>query len=326
MAKNIYGFEAPKRFKAVSVIEVIVVAVLAVAVIAMLSFFFLYSKDGTARKFFGSYVYLSDVTSMDPAIPVGSAVFADPDAVEALTPGKAVLCNVDYNNETFTTILRIQDIQPEAGETYYILRGDSNAENETIRLPKSQILAECVSYSTFFGAILTFSTSQLGILTGIIVPCLLVIVIQVLRIIRVNKYDSMEDEDEYDDEDFNTDDVVFSTLRHEQPAPEPVQPPEPQAKKLYIGNEGKAEYVKKTAPTADREELHETMRSNARTQTPMRTPTAASINLNAQRSTVNDHFRQKPTARASELPAEYFERPSKNSPVDSLYELSLIHI
>lgn len=284
MANNIYGFEKKRSFKAITAVEILVVTVLALAVVAMLSFFFIFSKEGTAHKFFGQYIYLSKVSIMEPAIPVGSAVFGDPAAVDSLTAGEVVLCNVEVNGGTVTTILRIQDIQPENGSTYYILRGDANAGNETIRLEKKDILAKCVQFSQAFGAVLTFATSQLGILTGIILPCLIAIVIQVLRIVRIKKYDN-DDDDEYE-----VDDVIFSTLRH-APAPEPVI--ESPVQRLAIGDEGRAEYVKKAQPTAGYGELHETIRST-RPQSPLRQSSAAE-RLESQRSTVSENFRTKPT-------------------------------
>ena len=329
MARNSYGFEERKRPKAVSLVEIIVVAVLAVAMIGVLLFSFLYSKDGTARKFFGNYIYLSNVSSMSPKIPVGSAVFADPELAGELIPGEAALCNVEYNDETYTTILRIQDIQQEGDTTYYILRGDTNLENEIIRLPQSAILAKCVSYSELLGAVLTFSTSPLGILTGIIVPCLLVIVIQVVRIVRLNKYEADED----DDEDFEIDDVVFSTRRaqtapSEPPAIEPSRreeaafqeqlPPEPPVKRLYVGEEGRAEYQRHSAPTGNYRELNETMRSGAN---PLRGQSAASRSLNTQRGTVSDNFKQKPVSRPPEAAEEiYFSRPRRPVQEEPLYE------
>ena len=321
MASNLYGFEKRKSFKAVTAVEVIAISVLAVAVIAILSFF-IFFKDNTAHKFFGNYIYLSNVSSMDPAIPLGAAVFADPDVLPV--PGEAALCTVEIDNEKYTTILRVQDIQPEEGTTYYILRGDANAANETIRIPESGILAKCATYSVFFGAILSFSISQLGLLTGIILPCLLAIVIQVLRIMRINKYESDDEDDEeydYDDEEeFETDDVVFSTLK-QSPAPPVYSEPEPPVKKLYVGGEGKAEYIRSAAPTAGYSELHETMR---RQTSPLRSSSPASAGLHAQRGTVNDNFREKPTSRTSEAASEiYFERPQRNTynhPTENLYE------
>lgn len=321
MAKNVYGFEKKNSAKTITIIEIIVIAIVAIAIIAMLSFFFLFAKEGSHPKIFGYNFFLSDATNMTPEIPKDTLVLASPDEVDNLEIGNVVLCNLELDDDNLTTILRIQDIQLEEGTTYYILKGDTNSANETVRAPQANIIGKAIYSLEFFGKVITFATSQLGIIVGVIVPGLLFLLFQVLHIIRVNRYEDDDDDDDNDEDELHTDNIVYSTLKNKHDDFDVPQITEQQSpvKRIHIGDEGKAEYLKKAAPTAGYNELHETIR-NVQQNNPMRTPTQASTNLNTQRSTVASNFKQKPGSRDAESALEmYFERPVKKYP-DQLNE------
>lgn len=317
-----YGFGKRKKIKSVSAAEIIFIVVFSVAIIIMLSFTFLFSKEGVARKFFNTYIYLSRVTVMEPSIPVNSAVFANPDEISSLAPGMVVLFKVEYNDEEIVTISRIQEIQQDGDKKYYILRGDSNLETEAIRIPEENIIAKCTNVSVPFGAVLSFAVSKPGIFTIIIAPCLAVIIFQIIHIVRVNKYSESydeDDDDEYDDEDDYDDDDEDDEDEEEVHAGQRgnVRYSEPPVKKIYVGGEGKAEYLKNAAPNADYRDLNEAMRNaGVQKRSNIGAPNPAAQRLNAQRETVNENFRQKPVTRDMEFSSEIFAPRREKSYLD----------
>ena len=307
MAQNIYGFEKKKSSKAINILEIIIIAVFVIAIIAMIIFYAMFSKGGSHPKFFGYNIYLTRTTSMEPAIPENTAVFAKADEINTLSAGDVVLCNLQTDNVISTVILRIQEIQIENGKTFYILKADTNADNILLKVSQENIIAKAVSSSIGFGKLLAFATSKFGIITVCIIPSILMIIIQVLRIMRLKRLEEEDDDDEYDN-----DDVLFSTLERDEPEfTKPQAPVAPPVKKLYVGDEGKAEYIKKAVPNSDYSELHETILNTQ--PHPMRTPTAASTKLSEQRSTVSSNFKQKPVNREYESGNNRnFEKPSNN--------------
>ncbi len=319
-----YGVGKRKKIKAVSAAEIIFIAVFSVAIIVMLSFTFLFSKEGVARKFFGTYVYLSRVTVMEPSIPVNSAVFADPNEISSLAPGMVVLFKVEYNDEEIVTISRIQEIQQDGDKQYYILRGDSNLETEAIRIPQENIIAKCTEVSVPLGAVLSFAVSKPGIFTIIIAPCLAVIIFQIIHIIRVNKYnagyDDEDDDDEYDDEDDYDDDDEDEDEDEDVQVSRPrgnAYAAEPPVKKIYVGGEGKAQYLKSAAPNADYRDLNEAMmNAGVQKRSNIGAPNPAAQRLNAQRETVTENFRQKPVTRDIEFSSELFAPRKEKSYLD----------
>lgn len=271
-----------------TIIEVVIIGLFAVAIITMLIFFFMFSKDGSTPNFFGTSIILSNVTNMEPDIPKGAAVFGKPSEIDNLVVGDAAICKISNGTKSTVTILRIVEIQTDDTGTFFVLKGDTNPINETIRIPKADIIAKAESYSQWFGNILSFSTSQLGVLTVIVIPCLLLIVMQVIRILKMR---SIDNDNDFDNDDYETDDVVFSTLNTEEnfDAPPPVR-------RAYIGDEGKASYRKEPIANASRIELPNSNRSKPadRNITPFHSQSDAARQTNARRETVGDHFKQKP--------------------------------
>ena len=240
MAKALHGFDEEKRRNPLTIVEIIIIVVCALLIISMLCCYFLFSKTGSAPNIFGKMIYVTEATNMEPNIPAGSAVFASSDNLSFLKTGDVVLFRTaGADNEQITGVLRIQGVETDdAGKVYYTLRGDANAPTETIKLPKENILGQCKTYDEVLGAVISFATSTMGLLTVVIIPCVLLIVFQIIRIVRIKsdyEYANDKDDDDDDDDSFmyadeDDDDYIFNfdikkkpvaeqTVVEETPAP-----------------------------------------------------------------------------------------------------------
>lgn len=319
--KNIYGFEKTTSQKVITVIEIIVITLLSLLIIAILAFNFLFKKDGVAPNLFGYNIYLSRASTMGENIPNNSAVFAKQD-VENLKPGNVVLVNIQIEQDTYTTILRIMDMKEQDGTTYYLLKGDASPDTETFLVPESAIVAQALKVSEAFGKFLVFSTSQIGILLVIIIPCVIIILVQIFRIIRVNR---LEEDEEFDNIDFDEDEeVVFSTRRAGIGIEEEAEE-EPPVRKMYVNDSGKADFRKEPPPTANIRDFDRSVKDN---YNPIKTiPSTPSRSTIAKKNSIAANFSQKPvTAKKPEISAELFEKPKPvaerryDSDYTSIYE------
>lgn len=219
MAKALHGFDDEKRRNPLTIVEIIIIVVCALLIISMLCCYFLFSKTGSAPNIFGKMIYVTEATNMEPNIPAGSAVFASSENLSFLKTGDVVLFRTaGADNEQITGVLRIQGVETDdAGKVYYTLRGDANAPTETIKLPKENILGQCKTYDEVLGAVISFATSTMGLLTVVIIPCVLLIVFQIIRIVRIKSdYEYANDKDDDDDDDSfmyadeDDDDYIFN--------------------------------------------------------------------------------------------------------------------
>ena len=309
MAKNIYGFNEPKPKRSIlSVLEVLIIIICAISIVGMVASHILFSKDGAMPKILGKNVFITYATNMEPKIPANSAVFSDPDSIDKIAVGSVVLCTVSNETASANVILRVQQVlEDESGNVSYILKGDTNPANETIKVSKDNIVGLCVRYSKGLGTVLSFAVSPLGILCAIIIPCILIIVFQVIHIIKVKN----EDYDEYDDDDTaeidEDDNVLFSTSNADDDYEErPVVP----VNKLYVQNEGKAQFSRNAVPNSNSQELNRSLYNAG--GSPLRRPSEASRQTESARMTVSDNFRQKPAA-VPQKSAVYEDRYSASS-------------
>lgn len=213
MAKKMHGFDDDRRrVNPLTIVEIVIIAVCAVLIISMLTCYFLFSKAGSTPEIFGKTVYVTNTSNMEPSIPAGSAVFASSDEVSSIAAGDVVLFKIadasSGSNVSVTGILRVTKIEYDAnGQLFYTLKGDANSASEIIRIPQQSIIARCSTYDPALGDVINFTTSTMGLLTVVVIPCLLLIVFQIVRIVRI-RLDAEDDE-------FNEDDISEAELLSE---------------------------------------------------------------------------------------------------------------
>ena len=204
--------------KAFNIIEGIVIALLILLIAFMLFLYFSFSKTGAAPSVFGYNIYYTKAVNMQPAVMPGSAVIASRKQIDEIKKGSIILCTSDDN----TILTRVTELLNEDGRLYYIVRFDTAREDDTFKIPTENVIAKAVYTSAPLGALLGFATSTLGILLVIIIPSLLIIVLQVVRILGMKRAeedarslddltDIMRSEDQYPENVFFNDEYTGRT-------------------------------------------------------------------------------------------------------------------
>lgn len=202
-----------KKPSVFTVVEIILIALLALVMVSMLAFN-LFFKDNGVASVFGLSFYNTKAVNMQPKIPRNTLVIAKKSEIPNIGVKHVILCNVG----DFTALIRVVDIQQENGETYYIVKFDTAAENETFRISSQDVIAKAVWQINGFGAFLDFATSAVGIILAVVIPLIFIIAFQVARILGIRRLE---------DEAASIDDIdEFITTREEE-SPPPVTFTEP---------------------------------------------------------------------------------------------------
>lgn len=176
-------------------LEIFIITVLVILIAAMLIIYFSFNKSGDAPKIFGYYIYRTHAVNMEPAIPSESAVFASEKEKDNIGKSSVVLCKIDDN---LTIIRVVEKLEDDNGE-YYIVRFDTSPSTETYKIPAQNVIAKAVYYDEFTGTVLNFATSEKGIVCLAIVPSILIVLYEVIKIIVIQKKSSDKDKGTLDD-------------------------------------------------------------------------------------------------------------------------------
>jgi len=177
----------------VNVVEIVVVAVLVLLIAVMLFLYFSFSKSGSAPSIFGYTIYQTKAVNMAPEVPANTAIIAKASEIENIKVGSAILCKIGDD----TILTRVVQIVSEYGEVSYVVRFDTAAENDTFLIPRENVIAKAIWYSSGLGSLLTFVTSTFGIMLVIIIPSFIIILIQVVKIVNIKRME--EDSKSLDD-------------------------------------------------------------------------------------------------------------------------------
>lgn len=227
------------------VVEFIVIGILILAIAFMLVLYFSFRSTGTAPKIFGYYIYHTHAVNMAPKIPAEAAVIAEVDEIENIKVNSVVLCNIDST----TTLIRVVEILEEPEGTFYIVRFDTSPQNETYKIPKESVMAKATQYDVRVGKLLNFATSKTGIILVVIIPSILIVLFQIIRIV-VTKSDGADYSPEDDDDDDDFDDDFGEPVKPGDPRSDfaPVRAKfdlnktAPAESFLFVDKSGKAEY------------------------------------------------------------------------------------
>ena len=200
--------------KVFSVIEGILIAIFILIIAVMLFLYFTFSDVGAAPTIFGHVVYKTQAVNMQPDINKGDAVIGKASAVPDAKAGDIVICRIKgaENGEERIVVARIDSLLNENGALYYNIRFNTAASTDVHKIQINEIIAADVKKNVSLGKLLTFATSDLGILLIIIIPSFIIIVLQILKIVHarqhkeesVNLYDlnSIMNSDDYPEEAF----------------------------------------------------------------------------------------------------------------------------
>lgn len=135
-----------------------------------------YSVSGGTPNIFGTYVYLVKTDAFD-LLKNGTALMAKEVHASEIQPWNIVIFELENGEPALAEI--------RSGKLYDGVYS-FEAATETgavITLSQSQIVAMGMSYSDVWGKILSFASSPLGVLLIAVVPCLIIIIIEMSKFI-----------------------------------------------------------------------------------------------------------------------------------------------
>ncbi len=187
--------------KLLAFFEAIFVVILVILVIAIFTFRISFSGENSLPTIFGHSFFILDTDEMQneggTGINKGSLVVASESEIADLKEGMVVLCDINTveNAEADYDVLRIYSIEPNNEMTTYTVSNEKMASNRTYIIGKDKIVAKCKYSSDLLGQIIAFSQTSQGILTLVIIPCVVLIALQIVHIVaraRRNRFERVE--------------------------------------------------------------------------------------------------------------------------------------
>ena len=177
-----------KKLRRNNVFEVVIMVILLLLIVFAFGVNMLFYKNSAAPKFLGKYyVYVTDEENMD-GIKKDSAVICDGTAIGNLQLQNVVLASVNEDNDK--AVLRIVGMD----DATYTLRSDFSETDDSVTVPKQNVLALCRWTSSEFGKFVMFATSNAGIVLLIVLPCTIIVLLQAVRILdKDNSSDTSEE-------------------------------------------------------------------------------------------------------------------------------------
>ncbi len=136
-----------------------------------------FSVSGGVPNIFGSNVYLVKTDAFE-LLPEGSALFASQVHPSDIEPGNIVIFNLENDAPALGEILT-----SKLSDGVYSFTAAIEGDKE-IFLSQSQIVAKGKSFSGFWGGVINFAVSPLGMLFVAVLPCLAVVIVEVSKFFR----------------------------------------------------------------------------------------------------------------------------------------------
>lgn len=123
--------------------------------------------------------------SMAPAIPTGSVVFVYPS--ERYVEGDIITFKRIESSLEIPITHRVVEVKEEDGQTYYVTKGDANERADANLVRRDEVSGKVIAHVPFLGRLLDMAKTPWGFAALIVVPALLVIVDEVLKIVRYTR-------------------------------------------------------------------------------------------------------------------------------------------
>ncbi|MGN0577494.1 MAG: hypothetical protein ACI4J4_02625 [Ruminiclostridium sp.] len=133
------------------------------------------SIGGGVPNIFGANIYIVKTDAFE--LKNGTALFAYQVPPSEIQPGNFVIINLENNKPALAEILNSELYD---GVYSFVALTENNSE---ITLSQSQIVAKGLSYSDFWGQVISFAVSPLGTLTVAVLPCLVIIITELSKFI-----------------------------------------------------------------------------------------------------------------------------------------------
>lgn len=136
----------------------------------------IYTVGGGTPNIFGTTVYLVKTEAFD--LTNGTALLAKQVPYSEIQPGNIIIFSLENDRPAIAEIQTSGLSDGVYGFTALTENGD------LISLSQSQIVAKGTSYSNFWGTLISFAISPLGVLLIAVVPCVVIIIIELAKFVR----------------------------------------------------------------------------------------------------------------------------------------------
>ncbi len=172
-----------------SVFAVFVVIILMLSVVFTIAANLIFAGD-RVPSFFGYYLYLQETGDMDPDIPENSFVLAKEAQQTSLQPGSKVLCYLSDGSMALRVIYNI-DVNEDGSTNYY--PGTALEQGTELAIPRGNIFAVCTWASKEVYTVIRFATSVVGMMSMLVAPCIILIIMLLVKIAKSSREELDED-------------------------------------------------------------------------------------------------------------------------------------
>lgn len=162
------------------IIGLVVIFILALLIVMTFVIFGMFKDSSKAPKLFGYCIFVVDNNRMEPRIPEGAAVFVEEGTRPDPSKQSVILCKID---EKLWVIGCVGTQETESGELSYLVKYDNDTDDKTWGIKESDIIGVAKTQDKFVGSVIRFASSKAGMMTIVIIPCLLVIIYEVVMIV-----------------------------------------------------------------------------------------------------------------------------------------------
>lgn len=136
-----------------------------------------YTVGGGTPNLFGTSLFIVKTDAFD-LLENGTALIAKQVQYAEIQPGNIVIFSLENNRPALAEIR-----SGELSDGVYTFTA-ATENGDLITLSQSQIVAKGISYSNFWGAVITFASSPIGLLLIAVIPCLILIIIEFSKFLR----------------------------------------------------------------------------------------------------------------------------------------------
>lgn len=137
----------------------------------------IYTVGGGTPNLFGTTVYLVKTDAFNE-LTDGTALLAKQVPYSEIQPGNIVIFSLENNRPA---LAEIQTVELSDGVYGFTALTEND---DLIALSQSQIVAKGTDYSKFWGTLISFAISPLGVLLIAIIPCVIIIIIELAKFVR----------------------------------------------------------------------------------------------------------------------------------------------
>ncbi len=189
--KPVSRVAAPKKKKSLvkrvfSVIgNLIFIALIAIAIFLASTMIFGERDPGGGVSIFGIRMYSVLTPSMVPTYPPGTLVVVKETPAAEIRPGDVISFSVAAEQAVLTH--RVVEVRQRNTSITFVTKGDANEINDPNPVSSVSVFGVALFGIPFLGSLLDFLKNGIGVVLLIVVPMLLVIVVQLVKLIRYSK-------------------------------------------------------------------------------------------------------------------------------------------